>query len=150
MASEYVNFIEQIVGKGIGFENLFSSATGKTVVYSGEEKINNSIKAILSTRIGERFLMPEFGSRLHLVVFEPNDMIAKDLIDIYIREALERWEKRIEVTNIDVGYINHENIVPVSIYYKYRNTNIEYCYVYPYNVGEDGKETLYQQGEYSV
>lgn len=146
----YSDFTEQYMGSGVGLSNLFNEVSQSTEVVTGEDKINNSIRMILSTRIGERVMLPEFGSKLYKVIFEPNDLIAADLIDIYVREALGRWENRIIVTNVSVGHIGSsgdENVAPVFIYYRLRNSNIESCYIYPYNVSSDGEENIYNLGD---
>ena len=141
------DFLEECLGNGLASsKSMFDNLRTKVVV--GEDKLHDSIRMILSTRVGERFFVPEFGSKLHLALFEQNDMVCRDLIEMYIREALDRWEKRIVVTNVDVGIENDDNIVPVTISYKISNSNIEGSYVYPFNIGEDGKTQVYKLGTY--
>ena len=141
------DFLEECLGNGLASsKSMLDNLRTKVVV--GEDKLHDSIRMILSTRVGERFFVPEFGSKLHLALFEQNDMVCRDLIEMYIREALDRWEKRIVVTNVDVGIENDDNIVPVTISYKIANSNIEGSYVYPFNIGEDGKTQVYKLGTY--
>lgn len=139
------DFLESCIGNGLSSsDDMFYD--GRTKSISGEDKIHDSIYTILSTRIGERFFIPEFGSRLYLVLFEQNDMISRDLIDLYVREALGKWEKRIVVDNVDVGHENDDNVVPVTINYHIANSNISGSYVYPFCVGDDGDIDIYTQG----
>ena len=148
MAQTYQDFADSFVGKGMGLK-VFNTTTHKSVVASGEAKINDSIYLILSTKVGERVFLPEFGSKLHKAIFEPNDLIAADLIKLYIEEALQRWEKRIVVQNIEIGDEGEDNIVPVAIYYTWTNSNVSGCYVYPFNLKSDGTEDSYELGTYS-
>lgn len=151
MAFYYNNeFKDTIAGKGLSLNNTFTvnyrDGKGITNVISGEEKINESIFSILSTRVGERFFMPEFGSRLHLVLFEQNKYIAQDLISIYIREALSNWEKRIVVEDVALGDgWEDSNVVPIHITYSLANSNVMGSYVYPFNRSIDGVD-MYDLG----
>lgn len=143
-------FKDTIAGSGLSLSKTFKQnlrdGKGMTNVISGEDKINESIYTILSTRVGERFFLPEFGSRLHLVVFEQNRFVAHDLVSIYVKEALGNWEKRIVVEDVSIGN-NWEdsNIVPVHITYRIANSNIIGSYVYPFNRTIDGVD-MYEFG----
>lgn len=55
---------------------------------------------ILMTRPGERPMRPEFGCRIHELVFDPNDAATSGLARRYVQEALMRWEPRIQVLKI--------------------------------------------------
>lgn len=149
MSAYYNEFMDSYIGKGISL-NIFNDTTHSSDTCSGEEKINASIKMILSTRPGERVFMPEFGSNLFRVVFEPNDMIAADMIKLYVGDSLQKWEKRIVVQSITVGTEGEENVVPVSIYYTFRNSNVSGCYVYPFNLRVDGSKSTYNFGTYNA
>lgn len=147
-------FLEECIGKGIPNENIWKTdlrdGKGKTEVYSGESKINESIRSILSTRIGERLFLPEYGSRLWETIFEPNDLICRDLIVLYIKEALANWEKRIVVVNVFVGDIDDSNVVPVTISYRITNSDIITTYIYPFNMSENGEMDVYSLGSNSI
>lgn len=129
----FLNYQEEIIGRGLQVPNSFDTTTGRTISNSGVERINQSIYHILSTRIGTRFFIPEFGSNLYKLVFEPNDYILKDLLIRYIAEALDRWEPRINNLTVAPDLEKHENIVPVYLTYTLINTNVQGNYVYPFN-----------------
>lgn len=130
--SNLTEFENTWIGKGMQFRNTFSIDTGKVVHNTGAERLHQSIYLILSTAKGERFFIPDFGSNLHLRVFEQNDYILKDLIQLDIREALGKWEPRIEILSIDIDSKVSGNTLPVSINYKLKGTNIVDNYVYPF------------------
>lgn len=134
---------DDFIGKGLS-SGVFDNLSGGMKVASGLDEINDSIRLILSTPIGSRYFLPEFGSRLYELVFEPNNYILEDLLKIYINDALNKWEKRIKVTNISVCIIQEGNEVPVTISYRVLNSNIEGSYVYPftrelYSIGGSGE-----------
>lgn len=138
-------FLDECLGQGVASTNKMFQQR-ETVVQVGERKLHDSICMILSTHVGERFFVPEFGSRLHDAIFEQNDLIFKDLVDMYVREALGIWEKRITVINVDVGIESEGNIVPVTITYRITNSNMIGTYVYPFNVRDDDSLEIYDIG----
>jgi len=94
----------QVIGSGASFPFGFSS-TGRVKsvrLADGIENINQSIHLILSTRRGERVMIPEFGSRLFTLVFEPNDAVLAASLDFETTEALRRWERRIRITAVRI------------------------------------------------
>jgi hypothetical protein len=130
--------MEKIIGTGIKYPIGFSDNGQNELLelQSGVGVINQSIFSILSTRIGERFNNPEFGSNLHTLLFEPNDSITKDLCYFYTKSSLERWEKRITVDSIDfVYYVGDDHFIGIYIRYTINQTNIPGSYVYPFSVG---------------
>ena len=148
MAYYYNNdFLDTCSGKGFSLTDMFwlddRDGKWKTNVIAGQEKINESIKMILSTRVGERLFMPEFGSKLYTINFEQNTYISCDLAIVYAREALQQWEKRIEIDRIDVDTDFDNNQILMSIYYHIRNSNVQGSYVYPFNIGSQGGIDVY-------
>lgn len=130
-----------LVAIGVGPSYPFAfTGTGsiRTVSVSrGIDKINQSIHIILTTRPGERYMNPEFGSRLPDLVFEPNDFVLKDLLYLYTAQALERWERRILFRTVsfptDPGFQDVDNyIIRMRILYMIRQTNTPGSYVFPF------------------
>lgn len=135
--------LELLIGKGIALENLYNYYKGNTRYNTGIERINQSISLIFETRVGESLSNPEFGSRLHEISFEPNQLILQDKIDIYVREALSKWEPRIVVEDVIVEFPYQEDYfseyeladdynrilsVPISVTYRIKNTEIRGSY----------------------
>ncbi|MBK9370585.1 MAG: GPW/gp25 family protein [Deltaproteobacteria bacterium] len=67
---------------------------------SDEQNIRECISIILSTRPGERQMMPSFGCRIHELLFAPNTASTATLVAHHVSEALTRWEPRIEVIDV--------------------------------------------------
>jgi hypothetical protein len=55
---------------------------------------------ILLTPKGQRVMRPEFGCRIHELVFAPNDATTTGLAAYYVEEALAMWEPRIRVLDV--------------------------------------------------
>lgn len=125
--------LNTVIGAGIDFP--FHYIAGNMIGTSGAgERIKDSIQLILSTRIGERMFNPEFGSRLPELVFEPNDTLLQNLLTFYTAEAINRWEKRIELTRVTLidNYDDDKNVIGISMEYNIRNSHIKGSYVYPF------------------
>ena len=120
------------IGKGIKVPELFNKVSGDINTNSGSDRIKQSIYYILTTIQGERFFLPEFGSKLHLLVFEPNDLILRDLVQVYIKDALRKWEPRIQVLSVTCAN-EYDNILYVDIHYLIKATNMQENYVFPFN-----------------
>ena len=88
-----------IVGKGMAEFRLFTNL-GKVRVVGGAEKLVQSLRQIISTPLGSRFFLPTFGSKCYTLVYEPNDFVFRDLMAIYIKEAVARWEPRVLIDGI--------------------------------------------------
>jgi uncharacterized protein len=77
------------------------------VVYT-KEVIYGSILSILTTHPGERVMLPEFGSALNKLVFEPNDALLKSIAKRVVIKAIERWETRISLIDVLISAEEHE------------------------------------------
>ena len=127
------------LGKGLKYPFRFQSVSGGTEVSAAtsreHEHIRESILQILGTRPGERFMNPEFGSRLNDLVFEQNDEVLKGLIRHYVIDAIKRWEKRVVITDVtfdDAPKDIDRNLLSVRISYKVIQSQVEGTFVYPF------------------
>ena len=92
---------------------------GYFTLIHGKDTIKASIINILSTRVGERVHLPEFGSKLHELVFEPEDEFFQSLAEDYVFEALRTWEPRIEVISALVSFEEKErNVANLTVQYR--------------------------------
>ncbi|MEO0600358.1 MAG: GPW/gp25 family protein [Myxococcota bacterium] len=109
------------LGRGWGFPFRFDDASGSVRMSSHERNIQESITVILGTRPGERQRLPDFGCRIHELMFAPNNAATGTLAARHVRSALERWEPRIEVTRIDAEP-EASGVMKVSVAYRVRST----------------------------
>ena len=124
--------IEQdFLGKGIKF--IPSVKNGQISTSSGEDLIKESIMIILGTAKGERVMRPDFGCGINELVFAPNNTSTATLVTFYVKEALLKWEPRIEVLNISVTPDEEEgNKLNINIEYRVKTTNTKKNLVYPF------------------
>jgi len=101
-----------------------------------EDKVRQSIWAILSTAKGERVMRPDFGCDLQSFVFATMDAATLTMIKASIRDALVRWEPRIDVREVTVerehGGQAGETRLLINVSYMIRLTNFATNLVYPF------------------
>jgi phage baseplate assembly protein W len=90
-----------LLGRGISFPPRIGP-DGRIAQSAGAENVRESIRVILSTERRERLMLPRFGGGLAPYLFQPNIASTHTLIEGRIREALARWEPRIDVESVRV------------------------------------------------
>ena len=100
------------------------------------ERIQDAIWIVLSTSVRERLMRPEFGAGAHDFVFSNNSDIVRTQLSTAVKEALLKWEPRIDLQNVSVQEGSQPSQVLVSIDYRIRTTNELFNLVYPLYVQE--------------
>jgi len=77
------------------------SSTGGIAMVAKQAAVRQSILLLLTTRPGERVMRPDYGCDLQRLVFSPNDATTHGLAIYYVRQALQRWEPRIDILGLD-------------------------------------------------
>lgn len=106
----------------------------RVALVSGAEEIDQAIRIILLTPRGQRPRRPTFGSRLHELVFAPNNLAIMALARHYVEEALAMWEPRITVRTVEIASEQHsegERLL-ISIEYTIRATLDRRALVFPF------------------
>jgi phage baseplate assembly protein W len=131
---------EDFIGSGWSFP-LRIEATGRVALVSKDREIAEAIRLILGTSYGERPMRPEFGCGIHDYVFESIDSYTLGRIDYEIRVALDRWEPRIDVVDIDFDTSDAEQgKLVIEITYALRTTSDVRNLVYPFYLIPAGSE----------
>lgn len=86
--------------------NFLSGSRGSTSLfvqsYTTEEQSISNLKNLLLTRKGERYMQPDFGTRINDALFEPNtEVIAEDL-QLSLEEDIAFWLPYITIKQIEV------------------------------------------------
>lgn len=110
---------------------------GDIELSSDEENIAENVRLILGTAQGERVMRPEFGCAIHDYVFSTGDLTTLTLIETAVRDALSRWEPRIDVEDVDArADEDAPNRILIDIEYRVRSTNSTGNMVYPFYLTE--------------
>ncbi|MEM1242037.1 MAG: GPW/gp25 family protein [Cyanobacteria bacterium P01_H01_bin.26] len=119
------------VGAGLAFP-IGINVQGSFQLSGDTTNLEESIRIILGTRLGERVYRPNFGSRLSELVFEPMNTQTLLLLRLYIQEALEIWEPRITLKDIYTEPNPRSGLVAVTILYQPKNSHDIRSMVYPF------------------
>lgn len=79
--------------------------------------IKNSLRNILLTKKMERRMLPEFGSSLEQLLFEPIDNDTAKRIGSIILDEIDYWEPRINILNIEVIADEEKSSYEINIVY---------------------------------
>lgn len=120
----------EFIGQGLIFP-IQLSKMGSPNIGGGKDLLESSIKAILSWNIGTRFFLGEFGTRLEELLQEPNDLITQVLVKHFTVEVISKWEKRLEVLDVELTE-RTDNSINIKIRYKVINTKISETFTFPY------------------
>ncbi len=119
-----------LIGKGWKFP-IKVNAKGGLSYSDGPDRIRDAIWIILSTSWSERLVRPDFGAGAYEYVFQPNSDVVRTQLAAAVREALLKWEPRIELLNVSVREGLQPSQVLASIDYRIRSTNELFNLVYP-------------------
>lgn len=100
------------------------------------ENIEQSLFLLLSTEPGERLVFSDFGTPLSQVQFMPQHQATYTHIIALIKEAIQRFEPRIEIIQIQVAPQEKHGSLHINIDFKIRLTNVRHNMVYPFYLYE--------------
>jgi len=128
----------EILGTGWKFP-IHINARGGFSWSQGEQSVQEAIWLILGTALGERRMLPRFGCGIHEYTFAPNNASTRGDIGFYVRQALARWEPRIDVLDVTVSAepdAPTANQLLIRVDYRIRSTNTVQNLVYPFYIEE--------------
>jgi len=115
----------QLYGRGMSFPPRVGS-DGRIAWSEGDTNIREAIQVILKTEEKERINLPSFGAGLQRYLFEPNTVATQTRMADRITKALQLWEPRISVAQVDVQQDPSDPQSAIaSISYKLVATQIE-------------------------
>ena len=134
MVSPLMNRDKEFIGQGLAFP-LQVNPRGELSLVTGSTDIEQAIGIILGTIPGERVMRPNFGCRAWELVFNSNDAQTQSLLMMYVRQALEFWEPRIEINSIRINEDEYEeSALLVEINYSIKTTHDERSIIYPFYI----------------
>ena len=128
--------MSELIGRGWSFP-VKPGSNGRLLFLDGPEKVRQGIWILLSTAPGERQMLPDYGCGIHDLVFQANTSTLRGLVEANVRDALIRWEPRIDVIEVRVETPPEaRNYLLIRIDYRLRSNNSFYNLVYPYFINE--------------
>ncbi|MEO8703452.1 MAG: GPW/gp25 family protein [Kofleriaceae bacterium] len=134
------------LGKGLRFPvsvNLNGGVSSSML----EENVRQSIFIILGTAPGERLNRPDFGCRIHDLMFAPNSEITAAVAEEYCEEAIYKYEPRIDKVVARAGpNPDQPNRLDIRIEYVIAGKNEKRNLVYPFYLRNEDEEGTISNG----
>ena len=125
------------LGTGWSFPPRFSKIRKGVEMRSGEEDIRESLRILLATRLGERFLQPKYGCNLDELLFEPLNTTVTTYIRGLVKQAILIYEPRIELEDVAIDLLDEPaGKIELVVSYRVRATNSRDNLVFPFYQGE--------------
>src|SRR6185503_876015 len=126
----------EFVGTGWRFP-ILPDLTGGLRYASGDENVEQSLKILLMTNLGQRVMRFDFGSKAPSLVFSPGSVQYLGLLETTIREAVRDWEPRVELEEVRAEPdLDDESRITVNIGYRVLRTNTRNNLVFPFYLGK--------------
>jgi phage baseplate assembly protein W len=120
------------LGQGWRFPILPDESGGLGYI-AGDANVEQSLRILLLTDLGERVMRSDFGCQARRLVFTPGSVRYLRLLETTIREAVRDWEPRIKLEDVNAEVDPQEETrVIVSISYLVRQTNTRNNLVFPF------------------
>jgi uncharacterized protein len=122
----------ELIGRGWAYPCTLTPG-GAVQLHDGGAELDAAIAMIIATAPGERVMRPEFGCAIWENLFDPVNAGTLGLMEQAVREAVARWEPRVEVESV-VGVPAGDGCVELTLGYRVRATNDYRNLVYPFYV----------------
>ncbi|AEV32317.1 MULTISPECIES: GPW/gp25 family protein [Flavobacteriales] len=125
---------DSFLGKGWAFPPTFHLNNPDGVLMTeGVQDIEQSLEILLTTAIGERLMIPEYGCDVMAFVFRDGSSSNHHFLKQRIKSAILRFEPRIDELEIMVDYTAYlDGVVSVHIDYRVISTNSRFNLVFPF------------------
>lgn len=121
------------LGTGWSFPPEFVKELKGVKMISNEDDIKSSLHILLTTRLGERVMVPEYGCNLEELLFENLNRTLITYVVELIKTAILYHEPRIDVQKIDISESDtNEGKLIILVDYIIRATNSRTNMVFPF------------------
>ena len=122
------------VGQGWTFPVRVDGRGGIALAH-GAEEVDGALRMVLSTAPGERVMRPEFGCAIWDQLFSGTDPGSLGQMAQAVREAVGRWEPRVELEAVHVALDPDEpTCVRIDLAYRIKASNDRRNLVFPFYV----------------
>jgi phage baseplate assembly protein W len=124
---------KEFLGRGWSFPPAFDKALTQVQMLEAEADIKSSLEILLSTALGERIMLPQYGCNMDELVFENLNTTIKTLMKEKIQNALLYHESRVRLEKIELyDDLQLDGIIMIDMIYIVKSTNSRFNFVYPF------------------
>ncbi len=128
---------KSFLGIGWSFPPEFNRDAAAVKMISDEEDIQSSLEILLTTRLGERIMVPQYGCNLDELLFENLSRTLITYVSELIKSAILYHEPRIDVNRIDISESDVlQGELFIKVEYTVRATNSRNNVVFPFYLEE--------------
>jgi len=122
------------LGTGWSFPPTFQKEKELGVdMVSYEKDIEQSLHILLHTTIGERIMLPKYGTDIYSYLFESISNSRIHLIKEMLRTAIIKFEPRIKLIKINLDESDYlDGVIKINLDYMIPLTNTRFNMVFPY------------------
>lgn len=125
------------LGTGWRFPPAFTRGGADVLMAAGTEDIEQSLRILLTTRLGERTLQEDYGCALDQFLFESVDQSLVNNLTRLISDGILYFEPRIDLDALDVSPSEADaGLLLIRLSYTVRATNSRFNMVYPFYINE--------------
>lgn len=132
---------KSFLGTGMKFPPQIDPGTGRFSLSSGAQSVRESVYLILMTQHGERWLEPEFGSRILSYTFLDISPTTVTLLTNELRALLLEQEPRISDVQVELDPETREGCLIFNLSYTITETNTRDNLVFPFYLNPGEEET---------
>lgn len=122
----------KLVGRGWAFPPQLDDRD-RMALSQDDADIRQAIYIILMTAPGERVMHPDFGCRIHELIFAPANDETAATAERYVNEALGRWEPRVRLERVTATPSNAQNgQLDIEIEYEIKSRHDRRSLVVPF------------------
>jgi uncharacterized protein len=130
---------KEFLGRGIRFP-FVPDDTGALGYTEADENVEQSLRILLQTRVGERLMRGEFGTRIPELLFYPGSEQNLRALEREVENAVVEWEPRIELLEATAEQDSADDShVTVSISYRVLSSNTRQSVVFPFYLAVEGQ-----------
>jgi Bacteriophage baseplate protein W len=128
----------EFLGTGWRFP-ILPDRSGRLGYSSGDANVEQSLRILLLTAVGDRVMRPTFGTTAERLLFAPGSVRFLRLLETSVREAVRDFEPRVDLDAVAAeADPADETRILVSIAYRVRQTNTRQNLVFPFYLGQTG------------
>ena len=125
---------KSFLGRGWSFPPQFNKEGRVGVkMVSAEKDIKQSLEILLTTNLGERIMLPQYGCDLQNFLFSSLSTSKTYFLKDLVRNAILDFEPRVTLHNVIIETDEYlEGIIKIKLDYSIIKTNTRFNLVFPY------------------
>lgn len=124
--------VRKYLGQGIKFPHSIDQF-GKIEYQNDSELVKQSLRVLFAEPIGTELMREHYGSQIRKGLFQQNDIIVRNLLDYFITDAIQKWERRIMLADIKYKQPNDQpDVIMCTIFFLIKQSSEIDSFIFPF------------------